>query len=284
MANITPSLKKEAIVSIVDIYRQFVNDSARTQDRINLLQQLSKYGYSLELSFSSFHNVIFSIRLVSHPAMQREVDWKASQLVFLAQWAYFTPSASKIFSSAAKENFHKALDQPCKRLEDLSTVLLKAFDQVNTLVPDSDISDQVKSHWNNLLKGVQKIEKKSKTTKQADRWTVQVFLVLYLHMGFELLRDPVLSAEIITELDTCYTKATEKVTKKTKAKVDNGDPHWLEVVTDILLSLLSRNQHLLRSIVLSVWSLLSEHITPNALQQVLDVNILPSYYCLPSSV
>ena len=129
----------------------------------------------------------------------------------------------------------------------------------------------MKSHWNNLLKGVQKIQKKNRTTKQADSWTGQVFLVLYLNMGFELLRDSALPAEIITELDTCYTKATQKVTRKTK-KEEGEDPHWLEVVTDILLSLLSRNQHLLRSIVVSVWSLLSEHVTPNALQQVLDVN------------
>ena len=57
--------------------------------------------------------------------MQREVDWKASQLVFLAQWAYFTPTASKVFTSAAKETFHRALDHPSKKLEDLSTFLSK---------------------------------------------------------------------------------------------------------------------------------------------------------------
>lgn len=82
-------------------------------------------------------------RLISHPAMSREVEWKASQLVFLAKWAYFSPTASKIFIPAAKETFHKALDHPCRKLEELSAVLSKAFDQVNKLVPDSDISDQV---------------------------------------------------------------------------------------------------------------------------------------------
>lgn len=129
-----------------------------------------------------------------------------------------------------------------------------------------------------MKKGVEKIQKKNRTTKQADSWTGQVFLVLYINMGFELLRQPAVPSEIIAELDTCYSKATEKEnstkkTKSTKAKqLDmSEDPHWLEVVTDILLSLLSRNQHLLRSIVVSVWSLLAEHITPNALQQVLDV-------------
>lgn len=134
-----------------------------------------------------------------------------------------------------------------------------------------DRSCQIKSQWNNLQKGVQKIQKKNRSTKQVDSWTSQVFLVLYLNMGFELLRDSTLPAEILAELDTCYIKATEKESKKTKWKETAQDPHWLEVVTDILLSLLSRNQHLLRSIVVSVWSLLAEHITPDALQQVLDV-------------
>ncbi len=139
----------------------------------------------------------------------------------------------------------------------------------------------MKALWNNLLKDVQKIQKKNRTTKQADSWTGQVFLVLYINMGFELLRQPALPSEVIAELDTCYSKATEKETKKSKAakaKEFETDPHWLEVVTDILLSLLSRNQHLLRSIVVSVWSLLAEHITPNALQQVLDVNIFNFYF------
>ena len=43
VATVSPSLKKEAVVSIVDIYRQFVTDSARTQDRITVIQHISKY-------------------------------------------------------------------------------------------------------------------------------------------------------------------------------------------------------------------------------------------------
>lgn len=81
---------------------------------------------------------------MSHPAVQREVDWKASQLVFLAKWAYFTPMASKVLSSAVKEAFHRALDSPCKKLEDLSAVLFKAFVEVNKSLPDGDMAQEVK--------------------------------------------------------------------------------------------------------------------------------------------
>lgn len=91
-------------------------------------------------------------------------------------------------------------------------------------------------------------------------------------MGFELLRNPSLPTEVISELDTCYMKASEtKKQKKGSRMREPEEPHWLEVVTDILLSLLSRDQHLLRTVVVSVWSLLADHLTANALQQVLDV-------------
>lgn len=127
--------------------------------------------------------------------------------------------------------------------------------------------------WNSVLKSAETIEKKQRSTKPADCWTGQVFLVLYLNMGFELLRDHVLPNEIIGELDTCYLRATDTKKKKNKAR-EEEDPHWLAVVTDILLSLLSRNQHLLRTIVVSVWSLVVEHLTVDTLQQVLDVGFL----------
>ena len=89
---------------------------------------------------------------MSQPVMSREVDWKASQLVFLAQCGYFTPTASKIFTSAVKDTFHRALDHPCKKLEDLSALLFKAFEQVSQLVPDSDIPDEVLPFVHSVVK------------------------------------------------------------------------------------------------------------------------------------
>jgi hypothetical protein len=89
-------------------------------------------------------------------------------------------------------------------------------------------------------------------------------------MGFELLRQPTLSSEVIAELDTCYSKATE-----TAKALSETDPQWLNDLTYILTSLLSI-PHQSRNIVVSVWSILAEHITPNALQplcHVLNVNI-----------
>jgi len=251
VADVSSSLKKESVEHVAVIYRKFIEENSKTQERIFAMQQLA--------------------RLVSHTTVQREVSWKASQIVFFARWAYFTPSASKSLASAAKDTLFKVLDSPCKKLEDLSNLLSLVVNQLSELIPTGDFTDEVKSTWQNLLEIVKKIGKKEKSIKKEDAWTTQVFLVLFLNMAMELLREPVLAAEVIGELDACYTKATEKKKKKNAKGPAEEEPNWLEVVTDILLSLLSQDQHLLRSLVLSVWSLLANHITVAALQQVLDV-------------
>lgn len=75
--------------------------------------------------------------------MQREVSWKASQIVFFARWAYFTPSATKSLASAAKDTLFKVLDSPCKKLEDLSNLLSLVVDELSPLIPTGDFSHEV---------------------------------------------------------------------------------------------------------------------------------------------
>ena len=89
----------------------------------------------------TFYFTIF--RLVSHTTVQREVSWKASQIVFFARWAYFTPSASKSLASAAKDTLFKVLDSPCKKLEDLSNLLSLVVNQLSELIPTGDFTDEV---------------------------------------------------------------------------------------------------------------------------------------------
>ena len=51
-----------------------------------------------------------------------------------------------------------------------------------------------------------------------------------------------------------------------------GKPHWVEVLTEILLSLLTRPSNLLRHVVDQVFSAISSHLTEGALQLILDVS------------
>ena len=53
---------------------------------------------------------------------------------------------------------------------------------------------------------------------------------------------------------------------------------WVEVMVELLLSLLAQSNHRLRITAIGVFRLLSSSLTPDALQLVLQVNILNVYY------
>ena len=50
------------------------------------------------------------------------------------------------------------------------------------------------------------------------------------------------------------------------------EPEWVEVVTEILLSLLSKPSHLLRTVVDGVFKMICPQMTPEALQLLLNVS------------
>ena len=54
------------------------------------------------------------------------------------------------------------------------------------------------------------------------------------------------------------------------------DPEWIEVLTELLLGLLSRPSQLNRKVVNSMFSAVCTHLTPTAFQIIMDVSI-PSF-------
>ena len=50
------------------------------------------------------------------------------------------------------------------------------------------------------------------------------------------------------------------------------DPDWVVVVTEILLSLLSKSSHLLRTVVDNVFKMICPHLTKEALGLLLNVS------------
>ena len=50
-----------------------------------------------------------------------------------------------------------------------------------------------------------------------------------------------------------------------------AEPEWVEVITELLLSMLSEQSHLVRVVVNTVFRMLCPHMTTVALQLILDV-------------
>ena len=70
-----------------------------------------------------------------------------------------------------------------------------------------------------------------------------------------------LSNYLISIFIKCYFSGKKK----------KDEPHWVEVVTDLMLSLLSQNRHVLRQVVNSVTGLLCPHMTQKALMAIMEV-------------
>merc|ERR1711973_415332 len=67
-----------------------------------------------------------------------------------------------------------------------------------------------------------------------------------------------------TELDAVYDRWSVKSEK-------SEEPAWIEVVTEILISLLAQNNHLLRGVVASVFSVLGRDLSSAAMDSLLSV-------------
>ena len=75
---------------------------------------------------------------------------------------------------------------------------------------------------------------------------VGVFLFLYCQMWLQMFSQPELAREMLGELAPVYDKWSKGDKKGSEA---GEEPAWVEVLTEILISLLAQNNHLLRGVV-----------------------------------
>ncbi|KAI8504946.1 Myb-binding protein 1A [Branchiostoma belcheri] len=143
----------------------------------------------------------------------------------------------------------------------------------NSLLSDQDrfqplvqFPEELMGSWSEMLSNVEAMRKKAaKGCKVSES-----FQLLTLNLGIQMFTDADQVEEVLAELQTCYEKATEKRRKSLK-KGEEDEPHWVEVVVEILLSLLSRPSHLLRTVVDNVFRVICPQLTRKGLQLILDV-------------
>jgi len=134
----------------------------------------------------------------------------------------------------------------------------------------SPLNDAASDAWKKVIGLIEKLEKNTKNSE-----ALPIFHTMNLHMGLQLFSDPEMAITSINELQCCY----ERLSKKSKGhnkKLDNAakeeEPEWVEVVVDLLLSFLSKNDHLFRSLVGCVFPHICPYLTPSAVYQILAVS------------
>ncbi|XP_059721876.1 myb-binding protein 1A [Haemorhous mexicanus] len=121
--------------------------------------------------------------------------------------------------------------------------------------------------WERTLQSVKNLQKKE---NKSDSAKVGAFQQLLLSMAIHLFKNQSETVEVLSDLLNCTEKAFSKEAKK-KKKTDSSEPGWVEVMVEILLSLLAQPSLLLRRISKSVFVWICPSLTKRALQLILDV-------------
>ncbi|KAG7212195.1 hypothetical protein KM043_012535 [Ampulex compressa] len=213
-------------------------------------------------------------KLMGHPETIADQEWRLEQLQFLFRYGLCEVSNVGVeLAPHFKDSFYRALDHKLSKLSDLRNVLSALVDHLKSCLSSNEITlrspltDVSENAWKSVISLKEKLEN---NTKKAE--ATPIFHTMILHMGLQLFSDSEVAIMSINELQSCY----ERLVKKSKKnKQGNGkkeeEPEWVEVVVDLLLSLLSRNSHLLRSLVGCVFPHICPYLTTAAVYQILAV-------------
>uniref|UniRef100_A0A673V5K9 MYB binding protein 1a n=1 Tax=Suricata suricatta TaxID=37032 RepID=A0A673V5K9_SURSU len=156
--------------------------------------------------------------------------------------------------------------QPCiHRLVQFADSLLNRSRNAAALTPFTAPQRQA---WDRMLQTVQELEASSSGTKAK----AAAFQHLLLLVGIHLFKSPTESCDLLGDIQTCVKKSLGEKTRRTRSKATNPqEPPWVEVLVEILLALLAQPSHLMRQVARSVFGHICPHLTPRALQLILDV-------------
>ncbi|XP_027481508.1 myb-binding protein 1A [Zalophus californianus] len=151
------------------------------------------------------------------------------------------------------------------RLVQFADLLLNHSRNVTALTP---FSTQQRQAWDRMLQTLKELEACSPEAKaKASAFQHLLFLV-----GIYLFKSPAESSDLLGDIQTCIKKSLAEKTRRTRSKAATPqEPPWVDVLVEILLALLAQPSHLMRQVARSVFSHICAHLTPRALQLILDV-------------
>jgi len=252
IAGLLKGADKETVKGVAAIYKKCMFEGGRPGEKVWSCQQLAK--------------------LVGSVAVQEDIAWRVETLQVLMSVSLSSDAGSVALSRDSRDQlkdvFYRGLDSRSKNLADSRKVLVELIKHADTLVEGGKLVKPLEEtpygEWKEMIAAVLKMEKKLE--EATDEKEIGVFLILYSQMGLQLLSEPAAAIDVLTELKPVYAKFQAK-----KKSPGGSEPHWVEVVVEILLSLLSQNKHLLRKVVSSVFTVICPHLTLPALDSILAV-------------
>lgn len=262
--NITGCLKNEGVRKLGTIYREVV---LATKDKV-MNENTSERWWNMDRVYASH----LLVKLINHPAIQEDKEWKIEQLLFLMQLGLLTHDFENVgieLADSLKYTFYSALDLKLNKLDDLRFILTSIVRELDNSVSEDNsklrlpLTTEGFAKWKHTISLMDSIGHKKKKK-------YVVFHILFLQLNLQIFNNSKLATESLDELYSCY----ERVHKKKNDNDDDNntnDPLWIEVIIDLFLNLLSHNSHLLRNIVNCVFPLLCKYLNGTAIHQILSV-------------
>ncbi|XP_071110984.1 uncharacterized protein [Haliotis cracherodii] len=242
-------------------------------------------GGQEKLAVSQFCSMLTSPKV-------KDPKWRLSVLQFLLARSFFTVTCpnnslpqcevlanqpNNAVKQCLRANFYKALNtlatlnpEKSSRAEHFQSyvglvyevvkytdTLIKSPDSV-TLQLETGLQEEILEIWEEVVKIAAQIEKKRKKEKSISHH--DAFLMLFTYVGLLLFSEPESVVTVMEDLRVCYEKATQKK----KVKLDD-EPAWMEVVTEVLVSMMSQRSNLTRVIANTVFTALQSNLSREAL-------------------
>ncbi|XP_059127112.1 myb-binding protein 1A isoform X1 [Peromyscus eremicus] len=149
------------------------------------------------------------------------------------------------------------------RLVQLADMLLNHSRNVTIVTP---FTTQQRQAWDQMMSTLKELEARSSETRAV------AFQHLLLLVGLHLFKSPTESCDVLGDIQTCIKKSMEQNPRRSRSRAKaSQEPVWVEVMVEILLSLLAQPSNLMRQVVRNVFGHICSHLTPRGLQLILAV-------------
>lgn len=266
---ITSNLTTKTVKKLSKIYHEIASNSVK---RVINDRELSW------LNAERLYAAQLLSKLLGHSAVNSEHAWRLDQLKYLFDSGFCESSNIGVeLASQFRDMFYRALDHKLPKLDDLRSVLSDLVDyldqeifQKKTKTLRNPLDEIAIEAWNKMTTFIKRPETDFKSKN-----AVLIFFTMELSMGLHLFLDTEMAISSINEIQSCserlLSKKINKKNKKDKTNEAENEPEWVEVIVDLLLSLLSRNNHLLRSLGKCVFPHLCPELTSTSIHQILAV-------------
>ncbi|XP_062578911.1 myb-binding protein 1A-like protein [Saccostrea cucullata] len=292
-ANLTRSL--ETII-------QSLSTEAARQYGENLMKTFKKYAKDPKENMVGIQHVATQVRmLVTLPSTSDDHAWQLRLLQFLGLHSFWTvqsksseiphcsfntqPMEEKL-RKAFQDNFYKALSnllsyntektktssldiyldtacQLCKYFQDL-------IEATEVVTPVLSFSEDEMEQWVKTVLCLMGMQEKN-TANNPERLDIhRAFLLLFVFHALHLFVSKENSVSALQDIHICYNKAV-KHKRRSTVKSAKSEPEWIEVVTELLQSMMSQGSSFARLAAKTTFGCLTDHVTPDSLGLITDV-------------